>query len=82
MAHLIWKYFFIYRIVPLGVPYNLQFGELKSDYKKGFKSAYDIGVVQHHVWLSIQDDNTVKIKLLRSIIIPGHRGQLDEKNRL
>ena len=45
------------------VLYNYHFVKLKSDYLKGFKSVDVIGVVQHHAFLSIQGNNTVKINI-------------------
>ena len=62
------------------VPYNLQFGKLKSDYEKGFKSADVMGAVQHNAFFSIQSDNTVLIEILIKNNLPGHSRHLDEKD--
>ena len=39
-----------------------------------------MGVVQHHAFLFIQGDNTVKNKIFGKIKLLGHSGHLDEKN--
>ena len=37
--------------------------------------------MQHHAFLSIQGDNTVKINIFLNINLLGHSGHLDEKKR-
>ena len=39
-----------------------------------------MGVVQLNASFSIQDDETVEIKILRKNNLPGHSGHLDKKN--
>ena len=51
-----------YKIVPLEVPYYLHCTKLPSYYKTIFRSADVMIVVKHHVYFSIQGDNTMEIK--------------------
>ena len=46
----------------MGVSFNFHFSKMESAYKKGIRSAYVMGVVQHHSYHSLNSDKTVKFE--------------------
>ena len=46
----------------MGVSFNFHFSKMESAYKKRIRSAYVMGVAQHHAYLSLNSDKTAKLE--------------------